>query len=307
MCSPSPVFSVVIPTYARPAELAACLRGLAAVDFPKDRFEVIVADDGSPSTLSAVVKAYEDRLDVSLLTHTNSGPAAARNRGAARARGTYLAFLDDDCVPEKGWLRALAHRFEQCPDHLIAGRTLNALPLNPYSTSTQLIVTYVHDHSASRTEGHRLFNTTNMASSTSLFRELGGFDPTLRTGEDYDFCSRWQERGYRVTYAPEAVVHHAHVLTFSTFCLQHFRYGRGLIRYRLRVGKGIRSRREGILFYLNLVRFPLTQVQGTRGWFHAALVGLSQLAIAAGALRELIAPQRPKHTSPGPLQERGRV
>ena len=50
MCSRNPLFSVVIPTYARPQALAACLSGLAAVDFPGDGFEILVADDGSPST-----------------------------------------------------------------------------------------------------------------------------------------------------------------------------------------------------------------------------------------------------------------
>jgi GT2 family glycosyltransferase len=302
-----PLFSVVIPTYARPRALAACLDGLAALDFPRDRFEVIVADDGSPSPLETVVATFQDRLTIALITHANTGPAAARNRGAACARGTYLAFLDDDCIPGKDWLSALASRFGQFPDHLVAGRSANALPLNPYSSATQLIVSYVHDYSARRADGVRLFNTTNMSVSTRLFRDLGGFSGSMRTSEDYDFCSRWQHAGYHITYAPEAVVHHAHVLTFTTFCLQHFHYGRGLLRYRMAAGDRASPRREPFSFYVNLLRFPLTQGRGARSWFHAALVALSQAATAAGIIRELVAPPRPKQRSSSPAQERGGV
>jgi GT2 family glycosyltransferase len=287
------LFSVVIPTYDRPEQLRACLEGLAASTVPRDQFEVIVSDDGSPRPLKAVAAPLRDRLQITVVEHPTGGPAAARNRGAARARGTYLAFLDSDCVPAPDWLATLASRFARTPDHLIGGAIVNTLPRNPFSTATQLVVTYVYQYFDQQGQGPRFFNSANIALPTDRFRDLGGFDESfpLPAGEDYDLCHRWQHAGFGVTYAPEALVGHAHVLTFAGFCRQHFRYGRGLLRCRLLIARRTRDRLrgEGPGFYLNLLRFPLTRGEGSRGWLHALLVALSQAATAAGVLREALA------------------
>jgi len=288
-----PLFSVVVPTYDHPRQLKVCLEGLAALKFPRDRFEVIISDDGSPGPMEPVVAPFRDRLGITLIAHPNRGPAAARNRGAARAQGTYLAFIDSDCVPAPDWLAALANRFARTPDHLIGGGIANALPKNPFSTATQLIVSYVYEYHDRRGEGDRFFNSGNIAVPAERFRELGGFDESfpLPAGEDYDLCHRWQHAGYGMTYAPEALVYHAHALTFTGFCRQHFTYGRGLFRYRLgiarRTRKPLRGQRVG--FYLHLLQFPLRGRPGSRGWLHTLLVALSQAATAAGVLREVLA------------------
>lgn len=286
----TPEFSVIVPTYARGASLSACLQGLAALDFPADRFEVIVSDDGSPVSLEPVVAPMRERLQITLVSHANAGPAAARNRGAAVARGTHLAFLDDDCVPAPDWLTVLAALHRRAPDHLIAGRSVNALPANPFSTATQLIVTYAHSDSAARPQGSREFNAANLSMPACRFQEVEGFDTSLRTCEDYDFCIRWQQAGFPVAFAPEAVVHHAHDLTLAGFLRQHFQYGRGLLRHRVRTSRDKRStfRIKHLAYYVNLVRFPLGQADGARAWSQVALVGLSQVATVAGAAREVL-------------------
>jgi len=285
----TPLFSVVIPTYDRPHTLQRCLEGLASLRFPRDRFEVIVSDDGSHVAIEPVAEQFRDRLRITVVRHPNGGPGAARNRGVARAQGTYLAFIDSDCIPAPDWLDELADRFAVTPDHLICGGIVNALPGNPFSEATQLIVTFVHQYYARR-EGDRFFNSTNIALPATRFREVGGFDESLRTSEDYDFCHRWQHGGFEMTHAPEAMVYHAHVLTLASFCRQHFSYGRGLFRWRLgmarRTGARFRMQRPG--FYLHLVRFPLTRGQGARGWLLALLVALAQAATAGGVLREML-------------------
>jgi cellulose synthase/poly-beta-1,6-N-acetylglucosamine synthase-like glycosyltransferase len=286
-----PLFSVVIPTYDSSGTLRRCLEGLTALEFPREQFEVIISDDGSSAAMDPVAEPFRDRLRITVLTHANGGPSAARNRGAARAQGTYLAFVDSDCIPASDWLGALASRFARTPDDLVAGGIVNALPTNPFSSATQLIVTYAQQYYARQRAGDRFFNSTNIAVPAERFRELGGFDESLLTAEDYDLCHRWQHAGHQITYAPEALVYHAHTLTFASFCRQHFKYGRGLFRCRLRVarrtGKPFRGERAG--FYLQLLRFPLTQERGSRGWLHALLVGLSQAATASGVLVEALA------------------
>src|SRR4051794_19726519 len=111
MQSALPFFSVIIPTRDRPEQLVACLRSLGALAYPRDRFEVIVVDDGSTTALEPIVGRSRGELHLALLKQSNAGPAAARNTGAAHAKGEFLAFIDDDCSPASDWLQALAARF----------------------------------------------------------------------------------------------------------------------------------------------------------------------------------------------------
>lgn len=287
------LFSVVIPTFGRPGPLTACLQGLSTLHTSRDRFEVVVSDDGSPFSLEPVVSRCRERLQITLLTRANRGPAAARNHGAAHARGKYLVFLDDDCVPRPDWLARLEERFAKTPDRLIGGGIVNALPANAFSTATQLITSYVYGYFDRGPKSYYFFTTSNFAVPAAAFRELGGFSEAfpLPAGEDYDFCHRWQHAGMRTVYAAEAVVLHAHHLTLTTFWKQHFNYGRGLFTCRLRIARrtGKRLRWQGGSFYIGLLRYPLTHSTGAQRWLHTSLVVLSQVATAAGVLRQLLA------------------
>jgi glycosyltransferase involved in cell wall biosynthesis len=100
-----PFFSIVIPSCARSRQLAACLQSLTCLDYPRDRFEVIVVDDGSETLPEDVVAPFCNQLDVTLDTRVHAGLAATRNTGATRAKGEFLAFTDDDCAPAE-WLQS---------------------------------------------------------------------------------------------------------------------------------------------------------------------------------------------------------
>ncbi len=286
----SPLFSVIIPCHDRPERLAACLESLAAIDYSPERFEVIVSDDGSPTSPAAVVARFAGRLRVTLVHGPKAGPAAARNRGAARAVGRFLVFTDDDCVAERDWLTVLERWFAHSPDRLIGGGIVNDLPANRYATATQMIVTYAYAQNDRRASGTSFFTTSNLAVPAEQFRLLGGFSEAfpLAAGEDYDFCHRWQHSGLKAVYVPEAVVRHAHALTLGSYCRQHFNYGRGLYRCRRRIADrdGGRLRAEAPGFYLGLLRYPLRETRGAAGWLYVLLVLASQCATLAGAVRE---------------------
>src|ERR1043166_3127835 len=193
-----PFFSVIIPTAGRPRQLGACLQSLACVEYPRDRFEVIIIDDGNQTPLEAVVDSFRDTIDVTLLTQAPSGPAAARNSGAKRARGTFRAFTEEDCLPKADWLRKLALRFAQTPDHLIGGCTLNALPDNPYSTASQILIDYLYKYYNPAFNQACFLTSNNLAVPAAQFRALGGFDASfpLAAAEDRDFCDRWRHHGH---------------------------------------------------------------------------------------------------------------
>jgi glycosyltransferase involved in cell wall biosynthesis len=280
------VFSIVIPTYRRPHQLASCLRSLARLDYPRNDFEVVVVDDGGEGPIESVIDGFRDQLDVTLLHQSNAGPAAARNTGAARAKGTFLAFTDDDCAPDPGWLKALAGHLSA--DCAVGGRTVNALPQNPYSSTSQLIIDFVYARYNADASRARFFASNNLALPATLFRAAGGFDATLRTSEDRELCDRWLHSGHRMAYAPEAVVHHAHSLTLRTFCRQHFNYGRGACRfYQLRARlRGHPATLEARAFYVAMLRYPFSRARGRRALGLATLLVISQAASAAGLLWE---------------------
>ena len=108
MADELPAISIVIATYGRPRQLAACLEAVSGLDYPRDRFEVIVVDDGGPEPVAPVAEPHRDRLRIRVERTERGGPGAARNAGARLADGELLAFIDDDCLPAPGWLRGLA-------------------------------------------------------------------------------------------------------------------------------------------------------------------------------------------------------
>ncbi len=282
-----PFFSVVIPTRERPVQLATCLQALTRVDYPRERFEVIVVDDGSTRSLEGVTEQFREQLDVKLWAQKNTGPAGARNFGAAQARGEFLAFTDDDCLPGASWLRAFAAYFAETPDRLIGGRTINALPLNPYSETSQLIIDVVYAHYNAQSNDARFFASNNLALSAARFRELQGFNKSFITSEDRELCDRWLARGFAMTYAPEAIIHHAHHLTLRALWRQHFGYGQGAQRFhRARSTNGHASFKPDLNFYLKLLRASATQARKSRAAHRTALLLYAQLANAAGFFYE---------------------
>lgn len=293
-----PLFSIIIPTYNRFEELAACLHSLTCLDYPRDCFEVIVVGDGGSALPQALVDGVRQKIDVKLLTQAHAGPAEARNTGAKRARGKFLAFTDDDCTPKADWLQKLAARFAQTPDHLIGGRTLNAKKNNPFSTTSQMIVDIVYSYYNQDPTRARFFASNNLAIPAKRFHELGGFDATFRTSEDRELCDRWLHHGYHMTYAPEAIIYHEHILTLGGFLRQHFGYGRGAFRFhRARARRGSGRFVQELGFY---ARFPtvlrslLSQVRGRQALYVTTLLVAWQCANAAGFFWEMIHSKRTK-------------
>ncbi len=182
-------FSVVIPTCNRLDTLARCLSAL-----PCDTFEIIVSDDGSGDAAQAHI---EKRFPtIHWICGPKRGPAANRNHGARAATGEWLAFVDDDCVPQPGWLAALAEACEEAD--VVEGRTLApGAADSPFEEHVENVC------------GGSLWSC-NLAVRSTVFAQLGGFDEdfTEAGGEDMEFAWRVKRGGFRVAFAPRALVHH---------------------------------------------------------------------------------------------------
>ena len=281
----NPAWSVVVPTYNRPQQLARCLAACADLHAPVGGFEVIVVNDGGVDVHHVVEAASVP--DIRLLLQANAGPGAARNHGARAALGSWLAFTDDDCEPERDWLRALERSLLASPGALVGGTVVNSLVDNVYAETSQQLAGFVErwfDGAAKE----RFFTSNNIAAARAAYLEVGGFDERFgkSAGEDREFCDRWFAQGRPTISAPDARVRHSHVLTLTSFLRQHFAYGRGAGSFRRVRRSAGRAVRIDPRFYIASLRHAAGVKPVTRGTALAAFTLAAHAAYAAGLARE---------------------
>jgi GT2 family glycosyltransferase len=193
--------SIVIPTYRRPDLLSRCLAALARQRLAAGEMEVIVADDEPGEATRREVEAFGNahfHLLYVPVTGTQ-GPAAARNAGWRAARGEIIAFTDDDCIPDSGWLAAGIEPFADPAVVAVTGQTIVPLPPEP---------TDYERNTAGLERGE--FITANCFCRRSVLVALGGFDERFTTAwrEDSDLHFRLLDTGGKVVRACSAVVVH---------------------------------------------------------------------------------------------------
>jgi GT2 family glycosyltransferase len=206
--------------------LQACLEALAAQTM-QEPWEVVVVDDGSPEPPVSSVESLVASLGWQLVRQPNAGPSAARNRGVREARGEFIAFTDDDCLPEPSWLSMLLQEARLRPHALVGGTTVNGLKGDFFAATSQLIVDFVYEHFNANPDDGYFLASNNILCSRAWFQEVGGFDESFPRagGEDRDFCDRWRMRGWPITWQSAARVEHRHGQSFRQFVDLYIRYG----------------------------------------------------------------------------------
>jgi len=182
------LFSVIIPVYNR-ADLLR--QALESVDRQTLRdFEVIVVDDGSTENLTTVIRDFEDR--VTFLRQNNAGPGAARNYGAAAARGEYLAFLDSDDIWFPWTLRLYAKAIEATGrPALLSGRLFPFFEMEQLASAHEQTPRWeaFSDYFASSDQGLYCGSCQAVVRRDVLLKS-GGFTDRRINGEDHDFTFR---------------------------------------------------------------------------------------------------------------------
>jgi GT2 family glycosyltransferase len=283
----SRIFSVVVASLGRPGPLSACLRAILSADFPPDRFEVVVVDDGNPEELQPRVPLPVSGADVRWVRLAeNVGPAAARNEGARAARGTYLAFIDDDCLAGRDWLKRLLAALEANPGAAVGGVVVAGSGGSICCGADQSILDVVYAHYNADPSHARFFATLNLAVPAEAFLQVGGFDAHYRTAEDREFCARWIASGRRLVSAPDALVVHDARSSPGRFWRRHYGFGKGAYSFRGRHSRtaASRIRLEPAGFYRRLLVAPISRTAPLRAACLSAMVAVSQVASACGFL-----------------------
>lgn len=222
-----PTFSIVIATKNRAALLAETLDALVGQQWPRDRFEILVADNGSTdNTLLTVERAATSKgaPRIAYRFIPTPGKSHAVNALLKEVSADIIGLTDDDVLPEPTWLQSLASSFEETGADFVAGRILPRWEADPphWLSAPLYGVLAVPDNGEQRLTlgpgndgGHIIPVGANMAVRTAVVRSIGGLrhdlgklSGTLRTGEDHEFFLRMLAKGYRGVYEPSALVRH---------------------------------------------------------------------------------------------------
>ncbi|HEY1025520.1 MAG TPA: glycosyltransferase [Sphingobacteriaceae bacterium] len=193
--------SVVIPTYRRPQLLCQCLSALRAQSFEKTEYEIIVVSDGPDRSTEEFVRVFknENPLRVRFLsTARKRGPAAARNIGWLSAKGTLIAFTDDDTIPDKDWLLNIWKGYQGEDLVAFTGRVI--VPVSTPPTDYEMNILNLETAE---------FVTANCTCTKKALLKTGGFDERFRIAwrEDSDLHFKLLENDIPIMKINAIVIH----------------------------------------------------------------------------------------------------
>jgi mycofactocin system glycosyltransferase len=220
-----PSVSVIIPVKNRPQDIRECLASLVSLDYPKDKVEVIVVNDGSTDSTGEVIRAFD--IKATHLTRS-IGASACRNLAARDAKGDLLGFTDSDCVVHSRWLGELSPYFNDEKVGIVGGFVSNFyhhssldryeevksslnMGLLPFRVEDQLSSAYVP--------------SCNLIIRKKAFFEVNGFQEDLAVGEDVDLCWRTRKLGYHLQYIPRGKIEHKHRNDLLPMLRRRYDYG----------------------------------------------------------------------------------
>jgi glycosyltransferase involved in cell wall biosynthesis len=265
----APDLSVVVPVHNGEATLARCLQALATQSLPRDRYEVVVVDDGSSDASARIAASFTNCV----LPCSGRSAAAARNVGWRTAKGRWIAFTDADCVPSRSWLAALDSALSE-PGRAFgaAGRTFGYQS----ETSAARFVDLTGGLDAERYLQHPTMPfapTCNVVYRRDALAAIDGFDERLRSYEACDLHTRMVARfPGTFLFVPRAVVLHQHRSTWPGYWRQQYGYGQGYAQF--------------VWHYRD--RVPWTWREETRAWKSVLGAGAAALGVArddAGLVR----------------------
>ena len=284
------LFSVIIPTYNRLHLLKQTIGSLMKQTISD--FEIIVVDDGSEDGTAEYIADIEKDGSIIPVFQSNRGPAAARNAGLKRARGTYIAFTDDDCVVPSDWLYQFHKHFTIEKIAGVGGSSETGNPHNLFALANDMIVNFLKSELNLNYKFNPPFLTSNNTAYVKTNLDaVNGFDECYFIGaEERDLNYRIFLHGGKLIYDPAVVVGHFNDSGLNKFLKHQFDQGKGSRRFYTNILKKhgekpamipARVYRKMFLHPFKaegfgratglFLLFVLAQVAITIGYFYAAL------------------------------------
>jgi glycosyltransferase involved in cell wall biosynthesis len=227
-------FSIIVPVYNRPDEVAELLESLAGQTYTN--FELVLVEDGSVKPCSAEVEKYNSRLNINYIVKENSGRSDTRNTGMKAAKGDFFVFFDSDCIIPKHYFETLNNCLQEDYADCFGGPDRE----HPTFTTMQKAVNYAMT-SFLTTGGIRggkvnlekfKPRTFNMGFSRAVYEKVGGFKDMY--GEDIDLSIRINNAGFTTKLYRDAFVFHKRRVNLKKFYKQVNIFGRARINlYKL--------------------------------------------------------------------------
>jgi glycosyltransferase involved in cell wall biosynthesis len=228
MANKDPFVSVIVPVYNGEATIVQCVESLLAQDYPSDRREIIIVDNGSKDHTVGLIQSYAQSGKIILLNETQVLNAyGARNTGARVAKGEILAFTDADCKADANWLLELVKGFRDSSVGCLTGKVIPAPPQTVYEKYWDQDFLSQKDHKSVRV---RKVLGANCAYLRQTFGQIGFFRQDIPSGSDTEFAYRMQEYcNLRIQTNLDAVVRHRNVSSLQALLKQYMRYGTATI------------------------------------------------------------------------------
>lgn len=218
--------SIIIPVKNRPQDIQECLTSLASLDYPKNKVEIIVVNDGSTDSTAKVIQTFNIRA---IHLPQSIGASACRNLAAREANGDLLGFTDSDCVPHPNWLKELVPYFEEEKIGIVGGYVSNFYyrsALDRYEDMKSPLNMGPHPFRAEDGKSSTAYvPSCNLIVRKKAFLEAGSFQEDLNVGEDVDLCWRTRKVGYHLLYVPRGEVKHKHRSDVLQMLKRRFDYG----------------------------------------------------------------------------------
>lgn len=217
----NPLVSVVVCTYNGSKTIKKTLNSLNNQSLSKKKYEIIVIDNASSDSTPEIVKKFTKKYsNFHYVPEPKQGLSQARNRGLKESKGKYIAFIDDDAIASKDWLKNIIKAFKKYDYDAIAGDIEAVWPKNKPKWLNEILQGYWAVHNYGRKPKELNYPQeypcgVNMAFKKTILGKVGGFSLSLgRTGEsllsreETELCYRIEKNEGKIGYAPGLSVKH---------------------------------------------------------------------------------------------------
>lgn len=227
------LFSIIVPVYNRPDEIADLLSSLAA---QTDKgFETVIVEDGSTIPCHRQCEEFRESANVQYHFKGNEGRSIARNHGMDNASGDYFIFVDSDCILPPDYIsnlrKALENKYSDCfggPDAAHESFSDTQKAIN-YAMTSFLTTGGIRGGKVSMEKFTP--RTFNMGFSRKVYEKVGGFREMF--SEDIDMSTRIRLAGFQITLFPDVAVFHKRRVDFKKFWRQVHVFGMSRITLQL--------------------------------------------------------------------------